>query len=218
MSSDSKSMALTIGISVILSVSLTLCSVMFIPSIHDALRGPEGPQGPQGQQGEQGLQGIPGQDGSQGDTGPQGQRGPPGFYYSAYRPGPQYSEITGIINGDFNDGNTGWLTQGKSGGMSGGKALYEFNSGTFMTQEIMIAANQGIAFDLMSNGARLEIHVDDKVVFYADLTEGMDWTRIVVPFDNIYVGPRDLYFRVLAGTDEGKYVALDNITMIQFTS
>lgn len=86
-----------------------------------------------------------------------------------------------------------------------------------MKQDIMIGELQGIVFDLSSNGARLEVHVDGKVMFYGNYTDGSDWTTIVVPFSGVYLGPRSLYFRVLPGIDQTKYIALDNISLIQFT-
>jgi hypothetical protein len=85
-----------------------------------------------------------------------------------------------------------------------------------MKQDITIGQNQGIVFDLISNGARLEVHIDNKVMFYGNYTEGTDWVKVVIPFGNTYTGPRSLYFRVLAGTDQTKYIGLDNISLIQF--
>jgi len=134
-----------------------------------------------------------------------------------YHPVGEYVEIPGIINGDFNEGNEGWYTQGKTGGYEGAKQFYQRYGGTYTTQEIIIEENQGIAFMLKSNGARLEALIDGYVIYYGDYSEGTDWIRIVVPFGNTYLGPRDLYFIICDGEDDGAYIALDNITMVEFT-
>ena len=135
---------------------------------------------------------------------------------TAYSTG-SYIEVEGIVNGDFSDGTEGWFYQGKSGGYAAGAiCFYQRYGGTFITQEISISENQGIAFDLKSNGARLEIQIDGSVIFYGDYRDGTDWIRLVVPFGNVYLGPRDIYFIVLSGEDDGSYIALDNITLVEF--
>ena len=219
----------TIVVSVIISVLLTLTLFAFVPQIQDMLRGPVGQQGltglkgdtgltsSQGIQGIQGIQGLQGLQGPQGPKGDQGPRGPPGYFLANPITSDSYQLIPGIINGDFSDGLNGWFTQGVSNLVGGVRYLHQNNLGTFMKQDITIGQNQGIVFDLSSNGARLEVHVDNKVMFYGNYTAGSDWTTVVIPFDNVYLGPRSLYFRVLSGTDQTKYIALDNISLIQFT-
>lgn len=190
------------------------------PKGDSGTQGPKGLQGERGLTGSQGEQGPRGEQGLTGDQGPAGQpglRGPTG-YYMAYYPTGESVDIPGIINGDFSAGNEGWYTQGKSSGLGGAKYFHQWYSGTYTTQEIVIDENQGIAFMLNSNGARLEVQIDGYVIFYGDFREGTDWTRIVVPFGNTYLGPRDIYFLVLAGEDDGSYIALDDITMVKFTS
>lgn len=189
-----------------LIVAVIVSVVISVAISYSVISRETGPPGPEGLQGPQGIQGI------LGETGP---RGPQGFYYAAYRPNLEYTEIDGIVNGGF-DGNEGWVTWGMSSGIDGAKRLYQYTSGTRMTQQIMISENQGVAFDLMSNGARLEVHLDDKVIFYADLSDGLDWTRVVIPFPELYLGPRDLYFRVLAADSEGIYIGIDNVTIVAF--
>ena len=60
---------IAIALSVVLSVSITLGAITFIPSIRESLRGPEGSIG---------LTGDPGRQGEPGPTGPQGERGSQG--------------------------------------------------------------------------------------------------------------------------------------------
>jgi len=50
----------TVVISIVFSVSLSTATIMTVPQIQDALRGPHGEQGLQGPQGEQGVQGPAG--------------------------------------------------------------------------------------------------------------------------------------------------------------
>ena len=135
----------------------------------------------------------------------------------------EYVEIPGIINGDFSefDGNNlvGWVTQGKSGYRDEGRCLYQRIGGTFMMQTVVIEKNQGFAFSVKSNGARLEVHVDGFVLFYGDFRNASEeWMRIVVPVGDLYTGIRILYFVVLNGADDGSYVVLDDVTMVEFMS
>ena len=71
MESNSKTF-IVIALSVVLSASITIGSIMFIPSIRESLRGPEGPIGLTG---DAGPQGEPGPLGLQGERGPQGSPG-----------------------------------------------------------------------------------------------------------------------------------------------
>jgi len=65
----------TIIISIVFSVILSTGTIMTVPQVQDALRGPQGEQGPQG---VQGPQGPPGPQGPQGVQGPTGEQGPQG--------------------------------------------------------------------------------------------------------------------------------------------
>ena len=73
---------------------------------------------------------------------------------------PLSTEISGITNGDFSDGNEGWYTQGKTSGLEGAKYFYQRYGGTFTTQEIEIDTGQGISFDVKPFGARFEVQID----------------------------------------------------------
>jgi hypothetical protein len=59
-------------LSVILSVSITVGIVLYVPVIRETLRGPEGPIGPQGEPGPTGPRGLTGPEGSSGPPGPKG--------------------------------------------------------------------------------------------------------------------------------------------------
>lgn len=203
------------GLLALTAIVSMLVSVGTFTVMKDTFVGPQGEQGVQGIQGLHGEDGVQGLQGVEGAQGERGTNGTSGFYYAAHRPNAEYIEVEGVVNGGF-DGFEGWFTQGTSSGVDGAKRLYQSTSGTRMTQKIVVSESQGLAFDLMSNGARLEVHLDDKVIYYADLSEGLEWTRVVVPFPEFYVGPRDIYFRVLAADSEGIYIGIDNITLVEF--
>ena len=74
MESNSKTFIVII-LSVVLSASITLGSIMFIPSIRESLRGPEGPMGLPGDPGPQGDPGSPGLQGERGIQGSPGAKG-----------------------------------------------------------------------------------------------------------------------------------------------
>jgi len=181
------------------------------------LKGDRGEVGPQGEQGSQGIQGIAGELGEQGPQGLQGLRGPVGFY-TIYYPVGEYVEVPGIINGDLTGGGEGWYYQGKGGFGSWDMALlYQHLTISFIMQSIEINQNYGLSFMVEPHGARLEIHCEGEVLFYGDFREeASDWFEIVISFGNM-VGRHDLYFYVLPGKDDGSRIAIDDITMVQFT-
>ena len=84
-------------------------------------------------------------------------------------------------------------------------------------QTISVAINQGVSFDMKGTGIRVEVHLDGYVLFYADLREGIDWTRVTVPFSNLYTGSRKLYIRVLPGPDNGRSLEFKSASLVQFT-
>jgi len=131
---------------------------------------------------------------------------------------PPSTEIPGITNGDFSEGNEGWYTQGKTSGLEGTKYFYQRYGGTYTTQEITISENQGLSFKVKPFGARFEVQIDGYVIYYGDLGDDQEWIEIIVQFGNTYLGPRSLYFIVCDGEDDGSYIALDDIAMVQFES
>lgn len=68
----------TVAISIVFSVILSTATIMTVPQVQNALRGPQGEQGPQGVQGPQGPKGDTGQQGPQGVKGDTGEQGPQG--------------------------------------------------------------------------------------------------------------------------------------------
>ena len=135
-----------------------------------------------------------------------------------YNPVGEYVEVPGIINGDLNDGGEGWYYQGKGGFGSWNMAiLYQHLTISFIMQTIEINQNYGLAFIVEPHGARLEIHCEGEVLFYGDFREEpSDWTEVVISFGNM-IGRHDLYFYVLPGKDDGSRIAIDDITLVEFT-
>jgi len=84
MTYENKELIMVAAVTVVLSVSLTLGAITFVPALRDQLRGPPGPEGPEGERGAkgspgiQGVQGVPGPDGPVGPVGPAGPQGPEG--------------------------------------------------------------------------------------------------------------------------------------------
>ena len=64
----------------------------------------------------------------------------------------------------------------------------------------------------------MEVQLDGYTIFYADLRKGVDWTRVEIPAGSLYTGTRRLYIRVLLGPNDGNYLEVDNVTLIQFTN
>ena len=223
--------------SVILSVACMGILVMLDTPIRESLIGPEGPQGIQGMQGEQGPLGVIGIQGESGESivGPQGESGIQGLsgeqgsqgekgtsgYFVAYSPVSEYTEISGIVNGDFSERDShravGWYTQGRSGFYENSRALGQRPGGTTMKQDIVIEENQGLAFSVKSSGVRLMVYLDEFVLFYGDFRNTPDeWIRVVVANNPLAIGARQLYFVVLHGP-EGPDIQLANVTLVEFT-
>ena len=125
-------------------------------------------------------------------------------------------EISGIENGDISGGYDKWYIQGKSSVHQEFMRLYQMYGGSYSSQEITVEHNQGLSFMVKSGGARFEIQIDGYVVYYGDLGNDQEWQNIIVPFGDVYLGPRDLYFIILPGEDDGSFIYFDDITMVQF--
>lgn len=223
---DWGSLAIGVVLSTVVSTILIIGLVTSVPAIRASLIGPQGLkgdtglQGPKGNQGLQGLQGPKGDTGSQGskgDQGPQGPQGSPG-YYSVYYAVGNSTDIPGIINGDLSQwssssGYVGWFVQGTSGDNN----FYQMpDYTTFLSQKITVGQNQGVSFQVKAQGVRIQVELDDNVIFYGDLRGGTDWTRIVVPFGPLYTGARTLKFSILPGPDDGGNATFKGITLVEF--
>ena len=146
-------------------------------------------------------------------------------FYSVYSAVGSSVDIPGIVNGDFSQakqgewGWIGWLVQGSSSGSAAGAVslIQKPDYSTFMSQTITVGSNQGIGIRVKGDRVRMEVELDGYVIFYGDMHDGVDWTRIEVPFGNLYTGTRTLYIRVLPGPDNGGSLSVDDITLIQFS-
>ncbi len=214
---------LIIILTIIVSVSLSVTISYMLITPREGLTGPPGEsivglpgESIVGPVGPRGLEGLAGESGEQGLQGIQGLRGPVG-YYMTYYPVGDYVEVPGIVNGDFTGGDEGWYKQGKGGGGWEMVILYQYPSGTFLMQSIEVNQNYGLAFMVEPHGVRLEIHYEGEVLFYGDFREeASDWIEIVISFGGL-VGRHDLYFYILPGKDDGSYIAIDDITLVEFS-
>jgi hypothetical protein len=219
---DWVSVVVGVIISALISILLITGMITAFPTFREALRGP---QGQKGDTGSQGIQGVSGSTGPKGDTGSQGPPGPigPTGYYSMYYASEPSTNIPGIVNGNLTIDNSthwgkaGWITQGYLSKDANSVSLIQKPTySTYLSQRITISQNQGVGFNVKAHGVRLEVELDGYPLFYADLRNGTDWTRVVVPFGNVYTGVRQLYIRVLPGPDDGSYAKIETITIVQF--
>lgn len=220
-----QSLAVTVVISVLISVIASTGFIFFMlqqPTLQDAFKGPQGipgptgavgPEGPRGIQGQPGSDGLPGTQGPPGSAGPQGPAGPvgPTGFYSVYSTAKPSTVVSSLLAKD-------WVVQG-TGGKTGETIILQQNSdfGSYAVQTITVALNQGVAFDMKGMGVRVEVHLDGNVIFYADLREGIDWTRVTVPFGTLPTGSRKIYIRVLPGPDNGRSLEFKAASLVQFS-
>ncbi len=220
-----QSVAVTVIISVLISLIASTGFTLFFlqqPIIQEAFKGPQGipgptgatgPQGLEGDQGSPGSDGLPGVQGPTGQTGPQGPAGPRGStgFYSVYTTLSTASEVSALLA-------QSWVVEG-NGGRSGGTIILQQNSvsGSYAVRTVTVGINQGVAFDMKGNGVRMEVYLDGYVLFYADIREGIDWTQVTVPFGNLYTGSRQLYIRVLPGPDNGRTLEFKEAYLVQFS-
>lgn len=85
------------------------------------------------------------------------------------------TEIPGIVNGDWENANEGWLTQGVSNLVGGLKYLNKHNRSTFTTQSVTLTnKNQGLLFNVKPQPFRgeisLEVSVKGVVIYIAEYT------------------------------------------------
>lgn len=225
MQKPGQGLVVTVIVSVLISVIASTAFTFFIlqqPVMQEAFRGPQGvpgptgatgPEGPRGVQGESGSDGLPGLQGPVGPTGPQGPAGPmgPTGFYSVYTALGSASMVSALLA-------DGWTISG-IGGTTGETIILQQNSetGSHAARNINVAKGQGVALDIKGTGIRMEIQLDGYVMFYADLKEGTDWTRITVPFGDLYTGSRRLFIRVLPGPDNGRSLEFKNVSLVKFS-
>ena len=143
------------------------------------------------------------------------------------------TEITGIVNGDWESGNEGWLTQGVSNLVGGVKYLHKNELGTFTTQSVTLSGkNQGISFKIkpqpFGTDINFQVSIKGVAIFeetYQGLNSDFDWQDIIIPFrplmqmreqyefpiDDVY----DIRFTVPAGDETGANIAIDDISLLE---
>lgn len=145
-------------------------------------------------------------------TGPAGPRGPTG-YYSVYNAVGPSVNVAGI-----DDSVSAWFIQGTEESTGESITLYQkLDYSSFMSQQVIVGQNYGIAFNILAKGIRLEVHLDGNVIFYGDFRNETSNTRIVVPIGSVLDGVRTLQIMVLSGPDDGSYATISGVTFVQFT-
>lgn len=148
-----------------------------------------------------------------------------------------YTQIQGIVNGDFSDhsdGLVGWVIQGKSWHNEDGVYLHQFPSTSFMIQNIPIESKkEGIKFNLkpVTIGASISIQVTLDNILLFEKTYNSDlaseWETIIIPFKYL-LEMRDLYnlpekdnyelrFTIPSGPDNGAHIFIDEISLVEIT-
>ena len=143
--------------------------------------------------------------------------------------------IPGIVNGDWSNGNEGWLTQGVSNLVGGVKFLHENERGTYSTQTVYLDDNaQGIQFDIKPQpfGGEITIQVSLKGIIvyeqvYSGTNSNYDWETLVLPFDSLMTMRAeygftiedyyDIRFTVKPGENTGSNIAIDNVTLVELS-
>lgn len=143
------------------------------------------------------------------------------------------TERSGIVNGDWEDGNEGWLTQGVSNLVGGVKFLHKNDHGTFTTQSVTLDnKNQGLQFSMkpqpFGGEISLEVSVKGVILYFAEYTginSDFDWEIITLPMEPLMVMREhygftiediyDIRFTVLAGENTGANIALDDVSLVE---
>lgn len=103
------------------------------------------------------------------------------------------TEILGVVNGDFEDGNEGWVISGK-GGLGPYALLIEYEHGTYCSQNIFLdSKRQGIKLEILPQPVGGDVHLDisvgDVTIFsedYTGLNSDYGWEEIVIPFRPLF--------------------------------
>jgi hypothetical protein len=145
-------------------------------------------------------------------------------FYTTYNVAGPSVPISGIVNGDLSQsdgtswGKLSWVIQGRAAANENSIRLYQHpTSRSFMAQDIMVGEDQGVAFTIkIIGGVRLEVNLDNFMICYGDFRDGLNETRINVPFGNIYTGSRQLSIEVLQGPNtsyDNNYAIISNVTL-----
>jgi len=143
------------------------------------------------------------------------------------------TDISGVVNGDFEDGTEGWLFQGKGGIRWGAAYLHQYETfSTYITQTVPITSiEQGISFDVkpqpLGGTIRLRVSLDEQTVYeiaYSGINSEFNSTRITIPIKYLFemrelynlvpIGNLPLKFAVPSGIETGAIMIIDNVTLV----
>lgn len=143
-----------------------------------------------------------------------------------------FTEISGIINGDFED-EEDWLKQGKGGIGWGAAYLHQYETfSTYLTQNIYLdSSDKGIKFDVkpepLGGSVGLQVRIGDVMVYDDTFTgpnSAYDFESVVIPFD-VFLKMREYYdlpvegiyalkFTIPSGPESGALVVIDTVSLV----
>lgn len=142
------------------------------------------------------------------------------------------TDIPGVVNGDFKNGNEGWVKQGKGWLGYGYASLNQYPYSTFLTQTVTFASKeQGLAFLVkpqpVGADVGLQVRIDGVVAFsekYEGINTDFDWERVVIQVKALFemreyygfevAGKYEIRFTVPSGEDNGATILIDNVTLV----
>jgi hypothetical protein len=146
------------------------------------------------------------------------------------------NEILGIVNGDFEAGNEGWLFQGKGGIGWGGARLHQYETfSTYLTQTINITSSRhGVAFSIqpqpLGGTISLRVSIGDTIVYedtFSGINSDFDYTTIVIPYKYLFemrelyelepTGIYSLKFTVPSGPESGAIMIIDDVSIVSIS-
>jgi hypothetical protein len=144
------------------------------------------------------------------------------------------TNITGVINGGFDDGGEGWVKQGL-GGTTPYAHLNQYDQGSYVTQTIEIddsELNIGLSFyvkpEPVGAEVRLELSFGGYLIFnqlYSGQSSTYEWENVIVPLRPLFrmkemygfdiEGYSSIRFTVPAGEENGARVLIDDVSLVK---
>jgi hypothetical protein len=144
------------------------------------------------------------------------------------------TNITGVINGGFDDGGEGWVKQGL-GGTTPYAHLNQYDQGSYVTQTIEIddsELNIGLSFyvkpEPVGAEVRLELSFGGYLIFnqlYSGQSSTYEWENVIVPLRPLFrmkemygfniEGYYSIRFTVPAGEENGARVLIDDVSLVK---
>jgi hypothetical protein len=144
------------------------------------------------------------------------------------------TEISGVMNGGFDDGGEGWVKQGL-GGKTPYAHLDQYDQGSHVTQTIEINDSDtsiGLSFyvkpEPVGAEVKLELSFGGYLLFeqlYSGQSSIFDWENVIVPLRPLFrmkelygfniEGYYSIRFTVPAGEENGARVLIDDVSLVR---